>query len=420
MTRAVKDAKLSSRTARAALPRSSTPYYRAIDPGLHLGYRQGRAGGKWLVRWYVGDGKYKVETIGTADDHVDADGEVILDFRQAQAKARAVHDEAIGRGKVTGPYTVAKAVDDYLTWMERERKTARDSRSRAEALVLPQLGEVECSKLTKKALEDWLHGLADAAPRLRTKKGKEQQFREVDDSPETKRRRRSTANRTLTILKAALNHAWRDGKIATDEAWRRVQPFKGVDAARVRYLTVKEAQRLLNGCDPTFRPIVRAALLTGCRYGELAALDVHDFHPDAGTVHVRTSKSGRPRHVVLNDDGIAFFKTTVAGRPGAAPMFEKAGGGRWGRSHQDRPMRDACERAKISPAVTFHILRHTWASLSIMAGAPLMVVAQNLGHADTRMVERHYGHLANSYVAETIRATAPSFGVEEPGNVVEI
>jgi hypothetical protein len=35
-----------------------------------------------------------------------------------------------------------------------------------------------------------------------------------------------------------------------------------------------------------------------------------------------------------------------------------------------------------------------------MNGVPLMVVAKNLGHADTRMVEKHYGHLAPSYVAD--------------------
>lgn len=45
-----------------------------------------------------------------------------------------------------------------------------------------------------------------------------------------------------------------------------------------------------------------------------------------------------------------------------------------------------------------------------MAGAPLMVVAQNLGHRDTRMVKKHYGRLAQSYVVEMIRRTAPSFG----------
>ncbi len=41
-----------------------------------------------------------------------------------------------------------------------------------------------------------------------------------------------------------------------------------------------------------------------------------------------------------------------------------------------------------------------------------MVVARNLGHADTRMVEKHYGHLAPSYVAEAVRKSAPKFGLK--------
>jgi hypothetical protein len=48
-----------------------------------------------------------------------------------------------------------------------------------------------------------------------------------------------------------------------------------------------------------------------------------------------------------------------------------------------------------------------------MNRVPLLVVAKNLGHADTRMVERHYGHLAPSYVADAIRAGAPRFGMIE-------
>jgi hypothetical protein len=53
-------------------------------------------------------------------------------------------------------------------------------------------------------------------------------------------------------------------------------------------------------------------------------------------------------------------------------------------------------------------LRYTWAGLSAMTGMPLMVVARKLG---TRIVEKHYGHLAPSYVAETIRQYAPKFAV---------
>jgi hypothetical protein len=39
------------------------------------------------------------------------------------------------------------------------------------------------------------------------------------------------------------------------------------------------------------------------------------------------------------------------------------------------------------------------------------VIAEQLGHADTRMTEKHYAHLAPSYVADTIRAHFPSLGI---------
>jgi integrase len=83
-------------------------------------------------------------------------------------------------------------------------------------------------------------------------------------------------------------------------------------------------------------------------------------------------------------------------------------------------MKAACENAKIDPPASFHALRHSYASLMIMAGAPLMVVAKNLGHSDTRMVERHYGHLAASFVTDAIRATAPRFGITVEANVVAV
>jgi hypothetical protein len=55
-----------------------------------------------------------------------------------------------------------------------------------------------------------------------------------------------------------------------------------------------------------------------------------------------------------------------------------------------------------------------------MAAAPLMVVARNLGHADTRTVERRYGHLAPSYIADAIRAAAPKFDIVPDRKVVSI
>jgi hypothetical protein len=55
-----------------------------------------------------------------------------------------------------------------------------------------------------------------------------------------------------------------------------------------------------------------------------------------------------------------------------------------------------------------------------MRGVPLAVIAAQLGHADTRMVEKHYGHLSPRYVADTVRAAFGTLGLVEPSNVVAI
>ncbi len=426
MARTVRDARLETRTARAALKSSGKPYYRSIDQGLHLGYRKGQTGGKWVMRRYVGGQSYAVETIGVADDAIDADGAAVLSFAQAQAEARnrfvEVKRLAAGMPAQGGAYTVGDAVSEYLGWLEQNRKSARDARWRAEALILPQLGPLPCSELTTHRLREWRDGLAAAPPRLRTKKGQKQRHRVTvaEDTDESARRRKATANRTLTVLKAALNHAWRERKIPSDEAWRPVKAFAEADAARARYLTLADCTRLINASDPQFRKLVQAGLQTGCRFGELAALTVADFNQDSGTLHVRASKSGKGRHVVLTEEGVALFRSLAAGRSPRDRLLTKDDGGRWLKSHQTRPMKDTCARAKIEPAASFHVLRHTYASLTIMAGCPLMVVARNLGHADTRMVEKHYGHLAPSFVADAIRAAAPRFGTAETNSVVPI
>jgi integrase len=185
-------------------------------------------------------------------------------------------------------------------------------------------------------------------------------------------------------------------------------------------LTVTEAKRLVNASDPDFRSLVQAALVSGARYGELASLRVVDFNPDSRTLHVRTSKSGKGRHIVLTDEGATLFEHLAAGKPGDSFLLTKADGSSWKAAHQARPMAEACGRAKIAPPISFHCLRHTWASLSVMAGGPIMVVARNLGHSDTRMVEKHYGHLAPSYVADAIRAAAPRFDIKPNRKVLSL
>ena len=55
-----------------------------------------------------------------------------------------------------------------------------------------------------------------------------------------------------------------------------------------------------------------------------------------------------------------------------------------------------------------------------MQGVPLPVIAKQLGHADTRMTEKHYAHLAPNYVADTIRAHFPDMGIVQKDNVTAL
>jgi integrase len=330
-----------------------------------------------------------------------------MDYWQAIEAART---RVAKRVTTVGPFKVKDAVTDYLEFLEHNRKTARDVRYRMNVHVLPGLGNVDLAELTADRLRRWHAGLVKQAPRLRTKPGAQQKHRAFSHDDETTRRRRVSANRCLQQLKAALNYAFADGKVSSDLAWRKVKIFRGADAARARYLSVAECKRLLNACEPKFRNLVRAALETGARYGELGQLAVADYNRDVGTVAIRASKTAKPRHVVLTADGVSFFEQLVAGRSGSELMLPKSDGSRWLKSHQIRPMLAACKRASIDPPMGFHGLRHCWASHAVMAGLPLLVVARNLGHADTRMCEKHYSHLAPSYVADAIRKHAPRFG----------
>jgi integrase len=382
MAKHVRDSGLESRTARAKLKSRGKPYYKSIGEGLHLGYRKGKVEGKWVVRRYAGNQAYITDTIGTADDINDADGTVILTFFQAQDKAR----ELGGKLAYSGPYRVQDAVDDYLTFLGDRGQIIR---YRIAKHISPALGDQLVGELTSERIRAWHNGMVKTGA-----------------DAEAARKSKVSANRMLATLKSALNLAFREGKTPNDSAWRRVSLFKNVIRARTRYLALAECERLLNGCDPDFRLIVRGALETGARYSELGRLIASDFNTDAGTIHIRQSKAGRERHIILTATGAAFFRGLTAGQPGTAPMF----GQDWKADQQRHRMKLACQHGRINPRITFHGLRHTWASLAVMNGMPLNVVARNLGHSDSKMVEKHYGHLAPSYVVDQVRKFAPVFG----------
>lgn len=449
MARPVDEARMDSREARRRLGIGRKLHVRMLASGKSaLCYRHRRrdAPGTWLLRRYTGNpsNPYEIETLGTADDIDDADGHVILTFDQAQSLAR----ERAGAAERRGPLMVKQAVADYLGFLRTERKTAKDAERRANIHILPALGSRRITDLTTDELVRWRDGLVIGGGLLRSRKGGKPKRKAEPITADQRRARQASANRVLTTLKAALNRAFKMGLVQDDLAWRRVPSFRGVQAARPGHLSVMEAQRLLNAADAEsgFRNLAHAGLLTGCRYGELCRLRVRDY--GNGRIAIHESKSGRPRDVVLTNEGVEFFDQLAAGRGRDEFLLQNLGRihrarqaereraaradeqpnyteidadpGDWRPSEQSRPMLAACKAARIVPAVGFHALRHTWASLSVMNGMSLLLVARNLGHTDTRMVELHYGKLAESYITTEIRRAAPRFGAIQPTSVVSI
>ena len=429
MARQTVDQPITTREARKKLLMRKAPYWKAIDIGAGVGYRSAKDGGHWFARVWIEERKsYASHAVGRADDQLKADGQTILDYRQAAEKAKAwasrqhFVDAGLNPDQDTGKrYTVANAMDDYLdAFKRRGGKSPNETRRAIDTHIKPKIGEVRLEKLTRNRITAWLDSLADSPSRLRTsKKATAPRFKTVDPSDtDALRRRRATSNRILTVLKAALNHARAQGAFhGSDDAWAMVKPFKAVDAPKIRYLHDAECQRLVAACPDDFRSLVTAALLTGMRYGELAVMKTKDFNPGEGSISVPISKSGKPRLVHLDDDGRAFFAQTTAGRAAGLLVFTHDGGGAWGSSHQHRPLQAACNKAEIAPAISFHILRHTYASRLVTKGVQMEIIAAQLGHADTRITARHYAHLSPSYIADTIRTASTSMGIVPKSNV---
>lgn len=428
------------------------PYFRLIEPGLHLGYRRLPAGpGTWVARRYLDAGKYTVQNLQAAggrlivaDDYADANGVDVLTFAQAQEAARGK------AATIVGSFTVAAAVARYLKAKTDEGRNIASSLAKAKAWLggveeavwtlecekarkagkpvptkpetarkadwVEEFGALECERLTRELIRSWRAGIASTV--INAKK---------PTRPEdAQRRRNATANRVTTLLKAALNFCCHEEKkISTDQAWRKLKPIVGTEFARKVDFDHPKVQRLVNACSGDFRKLVQGGLLTGARYGQLIRARVADFNAAAKTLFAKSAKgsSGETKtyHIILDSESVAFFKALCAGRGCDALIFTN-GGAPWKEGEQIRLMNQACKNAGLVglDAIPFHGTRHIWASLAIMSGTSLFIVAQNFGHADTKQVEKVYGHLAKSFVKDAVEAGAPKFGFKLDSRVVPL
>ena len=143
----------------------------------------------------------------------------------------------------------------------------------------------------------------------------------------------------------------------------------------------------------------------------IGSVGVGDFNASAGTLFIEKSKGGQRRYVHLDLEAARFFREVCINRDPGETMFLRKSGEPWIKDNQKKPMRRACTAAEIKRC-GFHQLRHTAASRWITLGVTLKVVAEQLGHVDTKMVDRYYGHLASGHMARTFRVL-PGVGLDK-------
>ena len=391
MARSVRSAALETRTARLKLPVARKPVFVRVAPGLSLGYRRNQIGGTWVLRLADGKGGASTKAIGAADDYDAANGDTVLDFWQAQERAKALVKDT-GGGDISKPLTVRRAAEVYLERLEAKNpRTARDTRGRLRLHFLRKFGDELVTGLSKAKLDAWLNSLVSKSP-----------------DREVVRKSQDTANRVLTMVKALLNHALRDpaNRITDDHAWRLVKPFAEVAVPRAVHFSSEQARALIGACpDKDFADLLAAGFLTGARYGELTACSVRDFDPVARTLRV-DGKTGQ-RAIILQPEAVTFFNQIAKDRPVDAPLLSRSDGGRWSRSHQQRRMAYALELAGLDKAGTFYALRHSYISRAIEGEVPLNIIGGNCG-TSVRMIETTYAKILAGKQREFIERGAPS------------
>ena len=223
----------------------------------------------------------------------------------------------------------------------------------------------------------------------------------------------ATINRAPEVVRRILNIAHQEW------CWLKAVPKLRMlkePRRRIRFLRREEAERLIGELPLHMKPIVRFALATGCRAGEIHGLEWSrvDFARRVAWLDHGTTKSGEGRGIPLNADALAALETVQGQHPRWCFTFA-------GKRIQQSST--AWEKAKGRAGIVdfrFHDLRHTWASWHVQSGTSLPELMELGGWKSYEMVLR-YAHLAPeklSSVASRIERqparTAEPVGIDEP------
>ena len=148
------------------------------------------------------------ETVGPADDHLDAESSSVVTFSDAKA-ARAWFDQ-LDQTMAFAPRVIGFATRS-MTISKRSPANRRQDQVGDRALHLAALGSDEMSMMTTERISSYLRELATRPAEYRADKKGKRKLRPEGEGSE--RGRRASANRVFAVLKASLNSAFQTAKL---------------------------------------------------------------------------------------------------------------------------------------------------------------------------------------------------------------
>ena len=369
---------------RAAKPREKAYKVRDdIVSGLGVAIQPSGTRTFFLARMVRGQRRYA--TVGDA---------AVMTVPEARREARKLIASYIepavkDHGPKTPGHPMAAFADEFLERQGRHWKprTVETNGRIVRRVILPAFGHMTVDAIADDDVKRWFASLSE---------------------------RPGVANRAMPVLSVMMRMA---------ELWgyraHNTNPCKRTRRYRMkpkeRFLTAGEMARLnavLTRDEfwcPNVVAIVRLLMLTGCRFGEIAALEWNWIKDKR--IHLPDSKSG-PRTVWLCDAARAIIDAVprygedcpylFPGRPPTRPVDTIAS--QWNRIREEAGL----------PGLRLHDLRHSWASVAAMNGVGMVTIAKLLGHALVETTER-YVHLSDRSAAEAADRVSGRIGAALAG-----
>lgn len=290
-----------------------------------------------------------------------------FDFDRAR-EAALTWFKSYESGVTDSAYTVEQACRDYVEDRRTEKgeDCARDADKRFERTVYgTPFGKKPLAKLWMADVKRWRHGTGLS---------------------------KSSQNRTMTTLRAALNLAVQNRRVGADRAieWKLVKQHSHAEGRRDLFLDLEQRRQLIDAAGGAVGDLIAGIALTGARPGDLRKARRSQF--DARTASISFFAKGHPRTVPLPQAALPFFERLAKDKLPNAWLFTRNDGKPWAHSDWDKLVRAAAAKAELPAGVCLYTLRHSFITQALMDGMSTLDVARITG-TSVAMIEKHYGHL---------------------------